>query len=67
MSHIGRLAEAGQAGYQVGRARRQPSADDLYRFRSAALRSAFYRGLQRGLRATAHLEQQRLELETVGA
>ena len=64
---IGQLAEAGQAGFLVGRARRNPTPDELYRFRSGEQRATFYRGMRRGWKAAAHLDQLRLELEAVGA
>jgi hypothetical protein len=60
---IGQLAAAAEAGYRIGRARRQTGPEDFYRFTSERLRDAFWRGYRRGRAATAKIEQTRLELE----
>jgi hypothetical protein len=57
MSHIGELSMAAEAGYTVGRARRDPNHHELRRFGSRTLRSSFLRGIRRGRRAAALLEQ----------
>ena len=52
---------AAEAGYHVGLARRQPNHAEKSRWHRAGLKESFDRGLERGRRQRARLEQLTLE------